>query len=90
MFLDGKPTKPVCVWTEVTSKNGPGSITIAPQGTGINNVARVTDTCVVLFPPLMQIAGTLSGAPFIGVLTITTPAIGAIQTGSSLVQAAQS
>lgn len=90
MFLDGKPTQPVCVWTEVSSKNGPTAITIAPQGTGANNVARVTDTVVVLFPPLMQIAGTISGAPFIGVLTITTPAIGAIQTGSSILQAAQS
>lgn len=90
MFLDGKPTKPVCVWTEVTGSNGPTDIVIAPQGKGANNVARVTDTVVVLFPPLMQIAGTLSGAPFIGVLTITTPAIGAIQTGSSVVKAAQS
>jgi hypothetical protein len=90
MFLDGKPTKPVCVWTEVASQKGPSEITIAPQGKGLNDVARVTDTVVVLFPPLMQIAGTLSGAPFIGVLTITTPAIGAIQTGSSLVKAAQS
>jgi len=90
MFLDGSPTKPVCVWTEVTAQNGPKEITIAPQGTGVNDVARVTDTVVVLFPPLMQIAGTLSGAPFIGVLTITTPAIGAIQTGSSLLKAAQS
>jgi hypothetical protein len=90
MFLDGNPAKPVCVWTEVSSKNGPTAITIAPQGTGANNVARVTDSVVVLFPPLMQIAGTLSGAPFIGVLTITTPAIGSIMTGSSLLQAAQS
>lgn len=90
MFLDGSPTKPVCVWTEVTAQNGPAEITIAPQGSGANNVARVTDTVVVLFPPLMQIAGTISGAPFIGVLTITTPAIGAIQTGSSVLKAAQS
>ncbi len=90
MFLDGSPAKPVCVWTEVSPQNGPSGIVLAPQGTGVNNVARVTDTVVVLFPPLMQIAGTVSGAPFIGVLTITTPAIGAIQTGSSLVSAAQS
>jgi len=90
MFLDGSPTKPVCIWTEVSANNGPKDITIAPQGTGANNVARVTDTVVCIFPPLMQIAGTLAGAPFIGVLTITTPAIGAIQTGSSLLKASQS
>lgn len=90
MFLDGSPTKPVCVWTEVTGANGPTEIVIAPQGSGQNNVARVTDTVVVMFPPLMQIAGVIGAAPFVGVLTITTPAIGAIQTGSSVVKAAQS
>lgn len=90
MFLDGKPTKPVCVWTEAGALNGPTDVVIGPQGKGANNVARVTDTVVVLFPPLMQVAGVLSGAPFVGVLTITTPAIGAIQTGSSVVKAAQS
>lgn len=90
MFLDGSSRKPVCVWTEVTAQNGPTGITLAPQGSGANNVARVTDTVVCIFPPVMPIAGTISGAPFVGVLTITTPAIGAIQTGSSLVKAPQS
>lgn len=91
MFLDGSFAKPVCVWTEVTTSNGPSDVKIGPQGDGMNGVARVTDTVVVMFPPLMQIAGVVSGAlPFVGVLTITTPAIGAIQTGSSLVSAAQS
>jgi hypothetical protein len=78
------------VWTEAGALNGPTDVVIGPQGKGANNVARVTDTVVVLFPPLMQVAGVLSGAPFVGVLTITTPAIGAIQTGSSVVKAAQS
>lgn len=90
MFLDGSFKKPVCVWTEVTTSNGPTDIKLGPQGDGMNNVARVTDTVVVLFPPLMQIAGVVGALPFVGVLTITTPAIGAIQTGSSLVSAAQS
>jgi hypothetical protein len=36
------------------------------------------------------VAGTISGLPFVGVATITTPAIGTIQTGSDAVQAAQS
>jgi hypothetical protein len=90
MFVDGDPTQPVCVWTEASSQNGPTAITIGPQGSGVADVARVTDTCIVMFPPLIQVAGTIAGAPFVGVATITTPAIGTIQTGSSLLQAAQS
>jgi len=90
MFLDGSPTKPVCVWTEVTSENGPDTVVLAPQGDGVNNVARVSDTVTILFPPLMPVAGTVGGLPFIGVLTITTPGVGSISTGSTLVQAAQS
>lgn len=89
-FVNGDPTQPVCVWTEASSSNGPTAITIGPQGSGVEDVARVTDTCIVMFPPLIQIAGTVAGAPFVGVATITTPAIGTIQTGSSLLQAAQS
>lgn len=88
MFLDGHATKPVCVWTEASSSVGPGDVTLAPQGQGANAVARVSDTVVVMFPPAMPIAGTVAGAPFIGVLTITTPGIGTIQTGSSLIKAA--
>ena len=88
-FVNGDPTKPVCVWTEADSSNGPTDITIAPGGSGISGVARVTDTCIVMFPPIIQVAGTIAGAPFIGVATITTPAVGTIQTGSSTVQAAE-
>lgn len=87
MFVDGKATAPVCVWTEADTESGPTAVTLAPQGSGANNVARVSDTVVVLFPPLVQVAGTVNGLPFIGVATFTSPAIGAIQTGSSAVQA---
>lgn len=89
-FVNGDPTQPVCVWTEADSSNGPTAITIGPQGSGIADVARVTDTCIVMFPPLIQVAGTVNGLPFVGVATITTPAVGTIQTGSSLLQAAGS
>lgn len=88
-FVNGDPTQPVCVWTEADSTNGPTAITLGPAGSGINDVARVTDSVVVMFPPLIQIAGTVGGLPFVGVATITTPAVGSIQTGSSTVQAAQ-
>jgi hypothetical protein len=86
-FVNGDPTQPVCVYTEADSTNGPTDITLAPQGSGISGVARVNDTVIVMFPPLIQVAGTVSGAPFIGVATITSPAVGTVQTGSSTVSA---
>jgi hypothetical protein len=86
-FVNGDPTKPVCVWTEADSANGPTDITLAPQASGQSGVARVTDSVIVMFPPLVQLAGTVGGLPFVGVATITTPAIGTIQTGSATVMA---
>ena len=87
MFLDGKRTNPVCVWTEADTSNGPGAITIAPSFLDALAAARVSDTVVVQFPPAMQISGLqglpVPNQPFIGLLTITTPAVGVIQTGSS-------
>ena len=86
-FVNGDPTKPVCVWTEADSVKGPTGLALAPQASGQSGVARVTDTCIVMFPPLIQVAGTVGGLPFIGVATITTPAVGTIQTGSATVTA---
>jgi hypothetical protein len=78
------------VWTEADSSKGPTGITIGPHGSDVQDVARVTDSVIVMFPPLIQVAGTVSGLPFVGVATITTPAVGTVQTGSSLLQAAGS
>lgn len=89
-FVNGQPTRPVCTWTQADAEAGPTEVVLGPHGTGANGVARTSDTVTVLFPPIMQVAGTIAGAPFIGVITITTPAIGAIQTGSSVIKAAQS
>lgn len=90
-FVNGQPTRPVCVWTQADSTAGPTEITIGPQGTGANGIARVSDTVTVLFPPAMPIAGVVNGTlPFVGVLTITMPGIGSISTGSSVAKAAQS
>lgn len=86
-FVNGDPTKPVCVWTEASSSNGPDNLAIAPQKSGQKGVSRIDDTCIVMFPPIIQIAGTIAGAPFVGVATITTPAVGTIQTGSDVVTA---
>ena len=81
-FVDGDPTQPECTWTEVDSKNGPTMVTLAPQATAPQPAARINDTAIAIFPPLMQIAGTVGGLPFVGVLTVTTPAVCIIQTGS--------
>ena len=86
-FVNGDPTQPVCVWTEADSINGPSDITLAPHGGSQQPVARVSDTVIVIFPPLIQAAGTVGGLPFIGVLAITSPATGTIQTGSQNVSA---
>ena len=87
MFLDGVPTAPICVWCEADAGTGPSTIVLGPQGNPTPAVARVNDTCVVFFPPLMQVSGVLSGQPFVGVLAITTPANGIIQTGSAITSA---
>lgn len=83
MFIDGMPTQPSCVWCEADKSVGPSTITLGPQGSSAPAIARVNDTVTVVFPPLMQIAGTVGVLPFVGVLTITTPGQGIIQTGSS-------
>ena len=88
MFLDGVPTQPVCVWCEADKTAGPSAITLGPQNPLAPPIARVNDTVVILFPPLMQMAGVVQPplpAPpmaFVGTLTITTPGTGIIQTGS--------
>ena len=85
MFLDGLPTAPICVWCEADAGNGPSVVAIAPQAEPTPPIARVNDTVIVLFPPLMQISGVVNGVQaFVGVLAITTPATGVIQTGSSI------
>jgi hypothetical protein len=83
MFADGVPTAPICVWTEADKGQGPQDVTLAPQGSPSRAVSGVNDTVIVMFPPLMQIAGSIGPAPFVGVLTITTPGVGVIQTGFS-------
>jgi hypothetical protein len=61
---------------------GPSAGTVALAGGG-PGVARLGDTVLVYFPPSMPISGTVSGAPFVGLLTIPGPGIGSIQTASN-------
>ena len=51
-------------------------------------VARLGDTMECVFPPLVPVSGTLSGAPFAGVLTIADRAVGIITTAGLKVKAA--
>ena len=85
-FVEGDPSLPT-----VTHFAGPGSdgfvpVSIEIGGTG-RPVARVGDTVAAYFPPAMPVVGTVSGNPFVGTITITTPSYGLIQTGSSIVAA---
>lgn len=63
-----------------------GSVTKLTLPNGTSAVARKGDRVRVFFPPLMAINGTVgvppAGTPFTGVLTITTPADGAIDQGN--------
>lgn len=56
-------------------------------GGGTAPVARVGDNVASFFPPLVPVQGTLSGLPFVGVMTITNAVPGIIQTGAKKVLA---
>lgn len=84
MFLDGVPTKPVCVWTDEAP-------TLAALLEGAVPVALQGGTVTVLWPGPIPITGVITppGSAFVGALTITSPGIGQITTGSSRVTAPQ-
>jgi hypothetical protein len=78
IFVNGDPTKPKCTWTQPDP-------TSAQLLGGSNPVARLGDQVQVFLPPTLPIAGTLSGAPFTGVITVTNPLTGSITQGSQAV-----
>jgi|SRR5579884_888386 len=55
---------------------------IAPSGSHPGPIAREGDAVSVFFPPTVPVVGTVSGAPFTGVITIVGPAPGVIVAGS--------
>jgi len=59
--------------------------TSATNEDGVWPVARVGDAVECLMPPVVPVSGTLSGAPFAGVLTIVDPIVGLITSGSAKV-----
>lgn len=88
MFLNGLPTKPICVWTDQT----PTSVDLA---SGTTPVAKIGDTVQsVVSGSLVILPGSLagnSGGPITGTLIVQgiTPISGTITTGSSVVSAPQ-
>ncbi len=87
-FVEGDPTQPVI--THFEGPDGAGFVPVSIVIGGLTGAAaaRVGDQVQVFFPPQMPVTGTISGAPFAGVLTIPGPGIGSIQTGSTKVQVA--
>lgn len=76
-FEAGDPGRPYAALFES------GSVTAVSLDGGARPLARVGDTVSVFLPPEMAIAGTITGVgEFMGLLTITNPAIGIIETGA--------
>jgi len=69
-FLDANPAKPRIVGRE---------------SSGSNPVARLGDQVVTFLPPALPVAGTVSGNPFVGTITIASPITGVISQGSGKV-----
>lgn len=87
-FEGGDPSKPVAtVWDASAVEYlivGADKTYIGEKSDDARPIAREGDTVMSFLPPVMPIAGTLSGAPFVGVLTITQPLVGIITSGASM------
>lgn len=85
-FLEGDPTLPV-----VTHFAGPGQEGFIPISVALAGedaaVALVGSIVTVSMPPALPVSGTVSGAPFTGVITLPGTMIGSVQSGSSKVKA---
>jgi hypothetical protein len=75
----------------VTHFAGPGQDKFIPISVSIAGadaaVALVGSLVRVAMPPVLPVTGTLSGAPFTGVLTLPGQMLGTVQSGSSKVKA---
>lgn len=79
-FDGGDPDKPFAALWDSGSAN---LVQLGPLGAG---VAYEGSAVEVYLPPAVPVSGTLNGAPFAGVMTIVTPAIGTVQIGSQTVK----
>ena len=97
-FADGDGTQPIITHFEDKDGNGflPVQVFIDASekvfiGTGDENeadawpAARNGDIVQCMMPPVCPVTGTLSGAPFAGVITIVDPIMGIVYSGSSKV-----
>lgn len=81
-FLNGDRSKPIVMACTPPDRAGHEPDRLDLGGEGGVPVARVGDTVSVMFPAVVPVSGTLSGAPFVGTMQLTTSAAGIIQGGS--------
>lgn len=78
-FLNGQPTRPICVWTDEAP-------TIVSLMQGTNPIARLGDQIQAFLPPVLPISGvvTIGGmpSPLTGTVMIANPITGVITQGS--------
>lgn len=80
-FDNGDPTKPFAALWDEDGASAIDSIEFTKDGLGAG-FARIGDSVTVFAPTLIPVTGTVSGNPFTGVITITDPFVGAIDTGN--------
>jgi hypothetical protein len=78
-FVDGDRAQPVI--TNFSPDSIPDELTLGGPA-GASPIARVGDTVTAFFPPDLPWVGTISGSPASGFMSITTPCIGMIESGS--------
>ena len=85
-FENGNPKAPVAtVWDTASIEHiiiAPDKVYLGGNGNA-QPVARLGDAVECLMPPIVPVSGTLSGAPFTGVLTIINPIVGIITSASN-------
>jgi hypothetical protein len=94
-FIEGNPTMPIVSHFEPEGGGGFRPVhsfvdaservfigTSDPNDSGARPIARVGDMIECVLPPAIPVSGTLSGAPFAGVLTPVDAIVGMIVSGA--------
>lgn len=85
-FIEGDGTLPVL--THFVGKDQAKFIPISVAIAGDDAAVALVGSLVrVAMPPLLPVTGTVSGAPFTGVITLPGQMLGTVQSGSSKVKA---
>jgi hypothetical protein len=91
-FEQGDPSRPIAtVWESaslisVTVKAD--KVYIGDDTGDVRPIARTGDTVECIMPPLCQVSGSISGAPFTGLITIVDSVVGVITSGAEKGQSA--